>query len=81
MALNKCVSHDADFLDAICTDIMHLDNKKINYYRGGYSGFRAMLEQNQYQALFLCIVVTSACTTQTGRGGTRSPRRNWSHSR
>ena len=27
------VSHDADFLDSVCTDIIHLDNMKLNYYR------------------------------------------------
>ena len=35
-----CISHDADFLDAICTDVIHLDNRLLNYYRGGYSLFR-----------------------------------------
>lgn len=44
-----CVSHDADFLDAICTDIIHLDNKKLNYYRGGYSEFCKMLGQTKLQ--------------------------------
>jgi hypothetical protein len=27
------VSHDADFLDSMCTDIIHLDECKLNYYR------------------------------------------------
>jgi ATP-binding cassette subfamily F protein 1 len=27
------VSHDADFLDSVCTDIIHLDECKLNYYR------------------------------------------------
>ena len=27
------VSHDADFLDTVCTDIIHLDNYKLNYYQ------------------------------------------------
>lgn len=27
------VSHDADFLDSVCTDIIHLDDAKLNYYR------------------------------------------------
>merc|ERR1719440_2628816 len=40
-----CVSHDADFLDAICTDVIHLDNQKLNYYRGGYTGFCKMRNQ------------------------------------
>jgi ATP-binding cassette, subfamily F, member 1 len=27
------VSHDADFMESICTDIIHLDSAKLNYYR------------------------------------------------
>ena len=27
------VSHDADFLESVCTDIIHLDDAKLNYYR------------------------------------------------
>ena len=27
------VSHDANFLDSVCTDIIHLDECKLNYYR------------------------------------------------
>ena len=27
------VSHDADFLDSICTDMIHLDENRLNYYR------------------------------------------------
>ena len=30
------VSHDQDFLDNVCTDIIDLDNKKLQYYRGNY---------------------------------------------
>jgi hypothetical protein len=26
-----------DFLDNVCTDIVHLDMKKLQYYRGNYS--------------------------------------------
>lgn len=31
------VSHDQGFLDNICTDIIHLDQQKLQYYRGNYS--------------------------------------------
>ena len=30
------VSHDQGFLDNICTDIIHLQDQKLNYYRGNY---------------------------------------------
>ena len=36
------VSHDAGFLDNICTDIIHLDQRKLHYYKGNYSQFQAM---------------------------------------
>jgi len=34
------VSHDADFLDSVCTDIVHLEEKKLIQYKGGYTEFR-----------------------------------------
>lgn len=30
------VSHDQSFLDNVCTDIIHLDQQKLYYYRGNY---------------------------------------------
>uniref|UniRef100_A0A671LSG9 ATP-binding cassette sub-family F member 1-like n=1 Tax=Sinocyclocheilus anshuiensis TaxID=1608454 RepID=A0A671LSG9_9TELE len=33
------VSHDQSFLDDVCTDIIHLDNQKLYYYRGNYREF------------------------------------------
>lgn len=41
------VSHDQSFLDNVCTDIIHLDMKRLFYYRGNYSQFRKMLEQKR----------------------------------
>ncbi|KDN45944.1 hypothetical protein K437DRAFT_294415 [Tilletiaria anomala UBC 951] len=35
------VSHDPGFLDAVCTDMMHYNKKKINYYKGNLSAFVA----------------------------------------
>uniref|UniRef100_A0A7S3PEA4 ABC transporter domain-containing protein n=1 Tax=Aplanochytrium stocchinoi TaxID=215587 RepID=A0A7S3PEA4_9STRA len=40
------VSHDQDFLDSVCTDIIHLDQKKLFYYRGNYATFKAQLQQH-----------------------------------
>ncbi len=31
------VSHDQSFLDNVCTDIIHLDQEKLFYYKGNYS--------------------------------------------
>lgn len=33
------VSHDSGFLDAVCTDIIHYENKKLAYYKGNLSKF------------------------------------------
>ncbi|ORY21910.1 putative mRNA export factor elf1 [Naematelia encephala] len=33
------VSHDSGFLDNVCTDIMHYEQKKIVYYKGNLSKF------------------------------------------
>lgn len=41
------VSHDQSFLDNVCTDIIHLDQQKLFYYRGNYTQFKRMLEQKR----------------------------------
>lgn len=33
------VSHDSGFLDAVCTDIAHYENKKLVYYKGNLADF------------------------------------------
>ena len=39
------VSHDADFLDSVCTDVIWVNNLQLNYYRGGYTEFAKMRAQ------------------------------------
>eukprot|EP00535_Pseudo-nitzschia_heimii_P010123 CAMPEP_0197182702 /NCGR_PEP_ID=MMETSP1423-20130617/6566_1 /TAXON_ID=476441 /ORGANISM="Pseudo-nitzschia heimii, Strain UNC1101" /LENGTH=911 /DNA_ID=CAMNT_0042633159 /DNA_START=93 /DNA_END=2828 /DNA_ORIENTATION=- len=39
------VSHDEDFLDAICTDIIKFENQTLEYHVGNYSTFREREEQ------------------------------------
>ncbi|CAM9657732.1 unnamed protein product [Chrysoparadoxa australica] len=39
------VSHDQDFLDNVCTDIIHLSDLKLNYYGAGIDRFRSMQSQ------------------------------------
>ncbi|CAI5451952.1 unnamed protein product [Caenorhabditis angaria] len=39
------VSHDQGFLDSVCSDILHLDNKKLYEYRGNYTLFKKMYVQ------------------------------------
>jgi ATP-binding cassette subfamily F protein 3 len=43
------VSHDRDFLDAVVTAIVHIDQKKLRRYGGNYSSF----EEQRAQALVL----------------------------
>ncbi|XP_002128535.2 ATP-binding cassette sub-family F member 1-like [Ciona intestinalis] len=39
------VSHDQAFLNNVCSDIIHLEDLKLNPYRGNYSQFKKMHEQ------------------------------------
>jgi elongation factor 3 len=32
------VSHDSDFLDAVCTDIYHYEQRKLVCYKGNLAG-------------------------------------------
>ncbi len=33
------ISHDRDFLDAVCTHIAHMERQRIHFYTGNYSAF------------------------------------------
>ena len=39
------VSHDQDFLNNVCSDIIHLDQQKLFYYQGNYNKFKKMYVQ------------------------------------
>ena len=39
------VSHDQDFLNNVCSDIIHLDQQKLFYYQGNYNKFKKMYMQ------------------------------------
>jgi ATP-binding cassette, subfamily F, member 1 len=39
------VSHDQDFLDNVCTDMIDLDQHKLLYYKGNYTQFKIMKKQ------------------------------------
>ena len=34
------VSHDQDFLNSVCEEILHLEDKKIITYKGDYDSFK-----------------------------------------
>ncbi|KAK9809880.1 hypothetical protein WJX72_000914 [[Myrmecia] bisecta] len=44
------VSHSQDFMNGVCTNIIHMHQKKLKYYGGNYDAYvrtRAELEENQ----------------------------------
>jgi len=44
------ISHSQDFLNGVCTNIMHFQNKRLTYYTGNYDTYvraRAEKEENQ----------------------------------
>ncbi|KAM0941982.1 putative ABC transporter, AAA+ ATPase domain, P-loop containing nucleoside triphosphate hydrolase [Dioscorea sansibarensis] len=44
------VSHSQDFLNGVCTNIIHMQNKKLKFYTGNYDQYvqtRSELEENQ----------------------------------
>ncbi|CBZ29828.1 putative ATP-binding cassette protein [Leishmania mexicana MHOM/GT/2001/U1103] len=43
------VSHDAGFLDEVCTHMVHVENYMLNYYRGSYSSFNEQLQQRHQE--------------------------------
>ncbi|KAG7155982.1 ATP-binding cassette sub-family F member 1-like [Homarus americanus] len=45
------VSHDQSFLDNVCTDVIHLDMHKLQYYKGNYSMFKKMLVQKRKEQI------------------------------
>mmetsp|Transcript_95061 Transcript_95061/g.273645 ORF Transcript_95061/g.273645 Transcript_95061/m.273645 type:complete len:725 (+) Transcript_95061:124-2298(+) len=48
------VSHDAHFLDKICTDIIHFDDRQLRYYRGNFRRFQEqakVLDEEQIRTI------------------------------
>ncbi|KAJ4843840.1 ABC transporter F member 4 [Turnera subulata] len=39
------VSHDRDFLNTVCTEIIHLHDKKLHFYRGNFDSFESGYQQ------------------------------------
>ena len=48
------ISHDRDFLDAICTRIAHIERQQMRLYTGNYSQFEALRAEQlaQQQSLY-----------------------------
>ncbi|CCW63053.1 unnamed protein product [Phytomonas sp. EM1] len=43
------VSHDAGFLDEVCTHMVHVESHKLNYYKGGFHSFQQQLTQRHHE--------------------------------
>ncbi|CCW66144.1 unnamed protein product [Phytomonas sp. Hart1] len=43
------VSHDAGFLDEVCTHMVHIERYKLNSYKGGFHGFEMQLKQHHHE--------------------------------
>ncbi|KAJ6901423.1 hypothetical protein NC651_019248 [Populus alba x Populus x berolinensis] len=41
------VSHDRDFLNTVCNDVIHLHDQKLNSYRGNFNDFEVGYEQRR----------------------------------
>lgn len=44
------VSHDREFLNTVCTDIIHLHDLKLTSYRGNFASFEEMYDQRRREA-------------------------------
>lgn len=40
-----CVSHDRSFLDAVCTDVIVMEHKRLTYHTGNYSDYRQKMAE------------------------------------
>lgn len=39
------VSHDRSFLEAVCTDVLHLNNRQLDHYKGSFEQFMATKDE------------------------------------
>lgn len=66
------VSHDRAFLNDVVTDIIHMADKKLRYYRGNYDGFEKILKEHTQQAikrwvLIFCVYMPKTCACSSLR--------------
>ncbi|WOT04646.1 ABC transporter ATP-binding protein [Shewanella youngdeokensis] len=43
------ISHDRDFIDGIVDEIVHVENQKLNYYKGNYTAFERVRAERMAQ--------------------------------
>lgn len=44
------ISHDKNFINEVCDNVIHLHEKKLNYYKGNYDNFLKALGENERHA-------------------------------
>ena len=48
------VSHDQEFLNSVCEEIIHLEDKKLIFYKGNYDNFKEQVRT--LCSVFFCFV-------------------------
>jgi len=49
------VSHDQEFLNSVCEEIIHLEDKKLIFYKGNYDNFKEQVRCS------VCSIVVCVC--------------------
>ncbi|ORC90477.1 ATP-binding cassette protein [Trypanosoma theileri] len=71
------VSHDAGFLDEVCTHMVHVENYLLNYYRGGFSGFDEQLQQRHQELDKKYAAVTKTIKDKKRNGMSNAQVETW----
>lgn len=58
------VSHDQDFLNSVCEEILHLDSQRVNQYKGNYDQFKEMEAQKRKQQVTHHYTINTVITTK-----------------
>eukprot|EP00953_Heterococcus_sp_UTEX-ZZ885_P037128 19098-Heterococcus_DN1.PRE.6 len=60
------VSHDQDFLNSVCEEILHLEDQKVQQYKGNYDQFKEM--EVTWLRIELDTSISDELATQLFRG-------------
>lgn len=71
------VSHDAGFLDSVCSHMVHVENYRLNYYKGGYSSFEEQLQQRHQEVDKKYANITKLIKEKKRNGVSNSQLEEW----
>lgn len=71
------VSHDAGFLDEVCTHMVHVESYKLNYYKGALTDFEAQLKQRHQELDKKYATVTKTIKDKKRNGMSTAQVDNW----